>query len=185
VIRWYSVTNDSVVIGNGSNLMVSTVGSYYCRVVHGNTMIRSCPAHVSLIEFKEPSDSKENKTMGVHRTNDVILSSCQHVYSIPPPTIKWMFVKENGVSASLPKSTFQLPSGNLLISNLKYNIHFGVYYCIATNKVTGDSWQSPTTELERHRSGIVHVLSNLYCDNYYFNMYINLPINFQQFCIAR
>ena len=152
-MSWYSAADDSVAIGNGSNLIVSTAGSYYCRVVHGTTLLRSCPAHVSLTEFIPPPNS-ENKTMSVHRTNDIILSSCQHVHSIPSPTIRWLFNNE----MSFPKSTVVLPSGNLLISNFVYKTDIGKYYCIASNNVTNDEWRSPTITLERGRASKLCVL---------------------------
>ena len=106
--------------------------------------MRSCPADVSVVTFKEPSSSND-KTMSVYRTNDVILSSCQHVHSIPPPIISWMF--NNG---SLPKkNTVILPSGDLLISELVYTNHLGDYRCVAMNPITKEEWHSPIITLKR------------------------------------
>ena len=122
---------------------MSTDGSYYCRVTHGTTLIKSCPARVSIATFKPPLDSDDTE-MVVHRTNDVVLSSCQHVHSIPPPDITWKF--DDG---SLHSSAFILPSGNLLISDFKYGKHLGKYHCVASNPVTKEEWRSPTTDVKR------------------------------------
>lgn len=106
-------------------------------------MVRSCPADVSLVTFKEPPSSK-NITMTVHRTNDIILSSCQHVHSVPPPVIDWTF--NDGL---LPKNVVILPSGSLLIPELKYSDHLGNYSCVAINPVTKEEWHSHITTLIR------------------------------------
>lgn len=145
--------------------MINKAGSYYCRVKHGNTLVRSCPAHVSLAEFKPPNIKGSEIT--VHRTNDIILSSCQHVHSIPPANVTWFYNNNK----SLPTGVFTLPSGNLLISALVYKEHIGTYHCIANNSFVNKTWESPATKLLRAHHGkcsclpgyIAHVLSNQVC----------------------
>lgn len=146
MISWFNAANGSVSIGNSSTLTVSMEGLYYCRFVHGTTLIRSCPARVSFAKFEVPSNinSEGDKTMRVHRTNDFILSSCEHIYSVPPPTIKWTFNDKN-----LPNGSHILPSGNLLIADFNFQRHIGEYRCVASNSITDENWQSPTTTLKK------------------------------------
>ena len=42
-----------------------------------------------------------------------------------------------------------LPSGDLLITDLKYTDHLENYRCVAKNPVTMEEWYSPTTTLAR------------------------------------
>ena len=100
---------------------------------------------MAVARFKTPNVSEEDQTMLVHRTNDVVLSSCQQVDSVPPPIIKWIHKKDG----KLPSNTHILPSGNLLISNVRFATHGGMYYCVARNNVTNESWSSPTINLKR------------------------------------
>ena len=128
-----------------TTLTVNTTGSYYCTLEYSNTLLRTCPAHVSLAEFKPPSNAVE-QTLEVFANNDIVLTSCQNVISVPPAIIEWR--KDNKAA----RVGTPLVSGNLRISGTKFGKHAGTYQCIATNPVTGDSWTSPgVTVIERSK----------------------------------
>ncbi|XP_065888106.1 uncharacterized protein [Dysidea avara] len=150
-ILWWSGAAD-----NTTTLTVNTTGSYYCTVEHNNTLLRTCPAHVSLVEFKPPDNAAE-QTIKVFEKSDVVLTACQNVTSVPPAQISWRKTGSN----ELPRKAIVLPSGNLRISGAAFSgnknrRHDGVYICTATNSVSGENWTSPpvtVTKQSESRSG--------------------------------